>query len=61
MRTAEELAAALEDALAHPERMSDIRRQAAANIFYKPGTATERAVEKIYEILELQPAAVSAA
>lgn len=61
VRTADELAAALEDALAHPERMSGIRRQAAADIFYKPGTATTRAVEKIYEILELQPAAVSAA
>lgn len=56
VRTVAELEAALEDALAHPERQSDIRRQAAADIFYKPGTATERAVAKIYELLELAPA-----
>lgn len=50
-----ELLAALEDALARPDRMSDIRRRAAADIFYKPGTATQRAVSKIYELLELSP------
>lgn len=53
VRTVEELEAALEDALTHPERMSAIRREAAADILYKPGTATDRAVAKIYELLEL--------
>lgn len=61
VRTAEELVAAVEDALACPGHMSDIRRQAAADIFYKPGTATRRAVEKIYRLLELEPTAASAA
>ncbi len=51
----DELEAAVEDGLAHPEKMSDIRRAAAADMFYRPGTATERAVNKIYELLELKP------
>ncbi|MBI2955968.1 MAG: CDP-glycerol glycerophosphotransferase family protein [Acidobacteria bacterium] len=50
----DELEAAVEDALAQPERMSEIRRAAAADIFYQPGTATERAVDKIYHLLELE-------
>ncbi|MFQ5696221.1 MAG: CDP-glycerol glycerophosphotransferase family protein [Terriglobia bacterium] len=50
-----ELLAAIEDGLARPERMSAIRRQAAAEIFYRPGTATERAVELVYERLEMNP------
>lgn len=57
VRTVDELEAALEDALAHPERMSEIRQQAAADIFYQPGTATQRAVEKIYQLLEMAPPA----
>ncbi|MFQ5777486.1 MAG: CDP-glycerol glycerophosphotransferase family protein [Terriglobia bacterium] len=59
VRSVEELVAALEDALAYPERMSALRRQAAADIFYKPGTATARAVQKIYDILELAPPAAA--
>ncbi|MGH9863690.1 MAG: CDP-glycerol glycerophosphotransferase family protein [Candidatus Acidiferrales bacterium] len=55
VRTVEELEVALEEALAHPERMSEIRRQAAADIFYKPGTATQRAVAKIYQLLQMAP------
>jgi len=55
VRTVEELERAVEDALAHPERMSGIRREAAADIFYQPGTATARAASNIYELLELDP------
>jgi len=51
----DELVAAVEDGLAHPEKMSDIRRAAAADMFYKPGTATDRAVRGIYELLEMTP------
>jgi len=55
-KTADELVRALERELAHPARLSDLRRRAAADIFYKPGTATERAAGKIYQILEMEPA-----
>lgn len=34
-------------------------RLQAADIFYKPGTATARAVQKIYDILELAPPAAA--
>jgi len=51
----DELVAAVEDGLAHPEKMSDIRRAAAADMFYQPGTATGRAVNRIYELLEMAP------
>jgi len=51
----DELVAAVEDGLAHPEKMSDIRRAAAADMFYQPGTATDRAVSRIYELLEMTP------
>ncbi|MEE8201832.1 MAG: CDP-glycerol glycerophosphotransferase family protein [Candidatus Acidoferrales bacterium] len=61
VRTADELVRALEDALADPGQLSDLRRQAAADIFYRPGTATDRAVAKIYELLELAPATAAAA
>jgi hypothetical protein len=53
VKTMMELDRALEDALARPQRMSEIRRAAAQDIFYKPGTATPRAVEGVYRILEL--------
>lgn len=55
VHTVEELVAALEDGLAHPERLSPIRREAAAEMFYKPGTATERATAELYRLLELSP------
>jgi len=51
----DELAAAVEHGLAHPEEMSDIRRAAAADMFYQPGTATDRAVQAIYDLLEMTP------
>lgn len=53
--TIPELKKALGDAIEHPERQSEIRRQAARDIFYEPGGATTRAVEKIYQLLELEP------
>ncbi|MGH9779210.1 MAG: CDP-glycerol glycerophosphotransferase family protein, partial [Candidatus Acidiferrales bacterium] len=51
----DELVAAVEDGLARPEKMRDIRRAAAADMFYQPGTATGRAVNRIYELLEMAP------
>ncbi len=57
----DELETAVEDGLAHPEKMGDVRRAAAADMFYQPGTATDRAVNRIYELLELAPPAVKPA
>ena len=50
-----ELLAAVEEALADPGRLSAVRREAAADIFYKPGTATERAVAELYQLLQISP------
>ncbi len=49
----EKLTEAIEDALANAQSHSDVRQQAARDIFYHPGQATEKAVETIYEILDL--------
>ncbi|MFH0793349.1 MAG: CDP-glycerol glycerophosphotransferase family protein, partial [bacterium] len=46
---------ALDDSLRNPQCMSETRRQAAADIFYNPGTATDRAVEECYRLLRLAP------
>ncbi len=48
--------AAVERALADPNHNSEFRRALAADVFYNPGHATEPAVAKFYEILELDRA-----
>jgi CDP-glycerol glycerophosphotransferase (TagB/SpsB family) len=48
-----ELKTAVENGLAHPEEKSDIRKEFAQKFFYNPGNATDKAVNKIYEWLEL--------
>jgi hypothetical protein len=45
--------AEVEYACSAPERLSAERRAVAAELFYKPGTATDRAVSEIYKILEI--------
>lgn len=45
----------LRTCLEYPHRHSEIRRQAANDIFYNPGHATEKAIEAIYRILQLTP------
>jgi len=52
----QELKDAVEYGLAHPGEKSDIRKEFAQKFFYNPGQATEKAIEKIYELLELEPA-----
>lgn len=54
-RTAGELDGCIDAALAEPMKHSEIRRAAAADLFYKPGTATDRAVAEIYRLLGLEP------
>ena len=50
--------AAIEHALASPHERSAARRAVAQELFYLPGTATARAVEELYRVLELPPVSV---
>jgi glycosyltransferase involved in cell wall biosynthesis len=40
-------------ALDNPHRYSEVRRRTADELFYRPGTATDRAVALIYELMEM--------
>jgi GT2 family glycosyltransferase len=53
--------AAVESELADPSRRSEQRRHLAATLFYRPGTATDRAASVVYDALELDPIAGVAA
>jgi CDP-glycerol glycerophosphotransferase (TagB/SpsB family) len=53
VRSATEVLAAVERALADPAHQSAVRRQVAADLFYGPGGATRRAARELYELLEL--------
>jgi hypothetical protein len=48
--------AAVERGLADPGAQSAERQRVAADLFYKPGGATSRAVRELYNVLELEPA-----
>jgi len=52
-RDAEGVVAEVERAYSDPNRLSAQRRAVAAELFYKPGTATDRAVTELYKVLEL--------
>jgi CDP-glycerol glycerophosphotransferase (TagB/SpsB family) len=52
---------AVERALDAPHVRSAERRQVAADLFYRPGGATRRAVEALYEVIELEEAPVGRA
>ena len=52
--TAEELVKAVEQGFANPRENSATRIAVANEMFYKPGTATDRAVKELYELLELE-------
>ena len=49
----EQLVAAVDETFADPSVKSDSRRAVASEMFYKPGTATSRAVSEMYNVLEL--------
>ena len=51
----QEMREAIEYGLAHPQEKSEIRKEFARKFFYNLGGATEMAVKKIYESLELDP------
>jgi CDP-glycerol glycerophosphotransferase (TagB/SpsB family) len=46
---------AVERALATGDRLSETRRAVAADLFYRPGGATGRAVRQLYEAIALEP------
>ncbi|HET6852849.1 MAG TPA: CDP-glycerol glycerophosphotransferase family protein [Pyrinomonadaceae bacterium] len=49
------LVAAVDESFADPQQKSESRRAVAGEMFYKPGTATARAVAEMYEVIELNP------
>ena len=51
---ADELACAVVRALEHPSRLSERRRAVSGDLFYRPGSATSRAVRCIYDVLQLR-------
>jgi len=57
VRTVAEILQAVDYGLANPRSLADTRRIVAKELFYKPGTATDRAAQEIYELMELAPPA----
>jgi hypothetical protein len=55
VRTAGEAVKAVERCLADPSAQSASRKGVALELFFDPGTATSRAVEDLYQVLELGP------
>ena len=53
----DELVAAVDESLANPRALSSSRQTVAGEMFYKPGTATARAISEMYEVIELSPLA----
>ena len=53
-KTPEDLGAIVQKSLQNPKAKSEIRRQAARDLFFDPGHATDHTVRKIYEWLELE-------
>ena len=45
----------VEKALADPKAMSDVRRTTASELFHCAGSATQRAIDELYVLLELDP------
>jgi CDP-glycerol glycerophosphotransferase (TagB/SpsB family) len=60
VRTAGEAIAAVEKCFSDGEWLSESRREVARELFYEPGTATQRAVRELCEVIELDPPDVSA-
>ena len=53
----DELVAAVEEGFADAGLKSESRRRVAGEMFYKPGTATARAVAEMYDVIELSAVA----
>lgn len=50
----DELAIAVDENFANPKAKSASRQYVAAEMFYQPGTATDRAVAEMYNVIELE-------
>jgi hypothetical protein len=55
VRNAREAVSAVEYAYSDPKRLSAQRKAVSAELFYKPGSATQRAISELYKVLELTP------
>jgi CDP-glycerol glycerophosphotransferase (TagB/SpsB family) len=53
VRTAAEVGPCALEEMEHPEHLADARRAIARDLFYEPGTATERALTMLYQLLDL--------
>jgi hypothetical protein len=53
--TVDDAVRAVESGLASPDARGETRRAVAADLFYRPGGATGRAVRHLYEAIELDP------
>jgi len=51
----DQLSAAVDESFADPQAKSASRTYVAGEMFYKPGTATSRAVSEMYDVIELKP------
>jgi CDP-glycerol glycerophosphotransferase (TagB/SpsB family) len=54
VRSGAELRRAVERALADPKEKSDLRQAMVRDLYHEPGTATDRAVARLYEYLKLE-------
>jgi hypothetical protein len=52
---------AVEHSLAAPDALRETRRAVAADLFYRPGGATARAVRQLYDAIDLDPLTAAAA
>jgi hypothetical protein len=55
VRTSSQAVDAVGRSFAAPSSHSQARKKVAAELFHQPGSATLRAVNELYEILELDP------
>ena len=55
VNSANEAVRAVEQSFSSPLQQSISRKAVAAELFYRPGTATRRAVLELYDLLELEP------
>jgi len=46
---------AVEESFANPAAKAASRKAVAGEMFYKPGSATARAIAEIYDVIELGP------
>lgn len=54
VKNADELKEAVKNSFKNPNEKSGIRRSMAEDMFYDPGRATQRAVEEIYKLLNIE-------